>query len=240
MTAEAPHGTGLLVLLARGRAGRHVNNGGQLSTACTPRMLSVLRDLARHPGGMTTPELAERHNVGARTRQAAVVNCFKTVRGLEYRGLVCRAGKVRKAIIWQLTDEGRAVAAEAGPAEALTVIASMRQAGYGPHTPYDVQAVRCHTLRAAGCTDRQIADLFGIHRQGVIRRIKHFAAGERYDIRLGTAGSVSVLVNIRRPAALAEETRARIQELIKDLEALGDSGSPKAPDLLDEASGSRQ
>jgi len=79
-------------------------------------------------------------------------------------------------------------------------------------------------LRTAGCTNHQIAELLGIGRSGVSRRIKHLAVMQRYDIRLGAVGSVSVIVNIRRPAALPGETRAWIQQLIEDIEALRDSG----------------
>ena len=197
-----------------------------MSTACTPRMLSVLRELARHPGGMTTL-----------TRGAAVTSSFQTMRSLEHRGLVRRAGKARLEIIWQLTDEGRAVAAQAGPAEPLAVLASLRQAGYGPQTPRDLQAAPCQALRAAGCTDRQIADLFGIHPVTVGQRVKHLAAMERHDIRLGTAGSVSVI--IRRPDVLPGEKLTRAREIIKDLEALGAPSTPEVPGILGEAERAR-
>jgi hypothetical protein len=201
-------------------------------------MLSVLRDLARHPGGMPTPELAERHVAGQRTRAAAVSNCGQMMRNLERHGLVRRAGKVRGAVIWHITDHGLAVDAGsvAAPAGELAArarsarregaraaIAGLRRAGYGPHTPYNLQIVWCHALRASGCTTQQIGDLFGVRRWAITARIgKHPAEVSQRSIRLGTAGSVSVIVSIRQPGAVPGEKLARLWRLVGEIEALGD------------------
>lgn len=47
--------------------------------------------------------------------------------------------------------------------------------------------------------------------------------GERRDISLGDAGSVSVIVNVRW-LDLSEDQFTKLRKLIKDIEALGDSG----------------
>jgi hypothetical protein len=103
-----------------------------------------------------------------------------------------------------------------------------------------VQILWCPALRAAGCTNRQIADLFGITHQGVSRRIttRPISAQQR-SISLGSAGSVSVTVNIRELAGLPSWKLTRVRDLIKYIEALGDPGSPEGPDLLDEAERAR-
>jgi hypothetical protein len=49
-------------------------------------------------------------------------------------------------------------------------------------------------------------------------------AGERRDISLGDAGSVSVIVNVRW-LDLSEDQFTKLRKLIKDIEALGESGS---------------
>jgi hypothetical protein len=232
-----------------------------MRTAITPRMLFVLRDLAQHPGGLSTPELAERHDAGGLPRQKALTRCGNMMRSLEHHNLVRRAGTVRgscqrgPAVIWQVTDEGRAFAAEPAPAEAkaqaaqeriaqreraLAVLDGLRQAGYGPRTPYDLQVLWCPALRAVGCTNRQMAALFGITHQGISRRITtRPVAVQQRDISLGAAGSVSVTVNIRSLAGLPGEKLTQVRELINDIEALGDSGPTGAPDLLGEAERAR-
>jgi hypothetical protein len=43
-------------------------------------MLSVLRDLAEHPGGMPTPELAKRHDASAGTWTKALTRSGSTMR----------------------------------------------------------------------------------------------------------------------------------------------------------------
>jgi hypothetical protein len=48
---------------------------------------------------------------------------------------------------------------------------------------------------------------------------------ERHDISLGDAGSVSVTVNVARWWDLSEDQFTKLRKLIKDIEALGDSGS---------------
>ena len=50
-------------------------------------------------------------------------------------------------------------------------------------------------------------------------------APERHDISLGDAGSVSVIVNVDRWWDLSEDQFAKLRKLIKEIEALGDSGS---------------
>jgi Family of unknown function (DUF5343) len=55
--------------------------------------------------------------------------------------------------------------------------------------------------------------------------------GERRDISLGDAGSVSVIVNVRW-LDLPEEQFTKLRKLIKDIEALGDSG-PDNRDLTE-------
>jgi hypothetical protein len=223
-------------------------------------MLSVLRDLARHPDGMSTPELAGRHDAGGHPRARSLISFSKTMNSLEHHGLVRRSGTVRgqrgnPAVVWQVTDEGRAVAAAPSPQEArdaaareravrgeraLAVIAGLRRAGYGPHTPYNIQVLYCLTLHAAGCTTRQIADLFGITHQGVNQRIaRHPAAVQQREIRLGRAGSVSVIVSISQAAGLPGEKLTQVRRLVKDIEALGDCVIPEAHDLLDEAEHAR-
>jgi hypothetical protein len=207
-------------------------------------MLSVLRDLAQYPGGISTPELAKRHDTGVWPWQKALTRCGNTLRSLEHRGLVRRAGtRGQQAVIWQVTGEGRSLAANQAPAEAraqaeqeraalreraLAVLNGLRRAGYGPHTPYDVQVLWCPALRAAGCTTRQIAALFGITHQGISRRI------------IAHPAAVSVTVNIRGLAGLPAGKLTRVREIIKGIEALGDSGYPEGPDLLDEAERARR
>jgi hypothetical protein len=48
---------------------------------------------------------------------------------------------------------------------------------------------------------------------------------ERQDISLGDAGSVSVIVNVARWWDLSDDQFTKLRKLIKDIEALGDSGS---------------
>jgi hypothetical protein len=64
-------------------------------------------------------------------------------------------------------------------------------------------------------------------------------SAQQRDISLGSVGSVSVTVNIRDLAGLLGGKLARVRDLIKGIEALGDLGSPEAPDLLDEAERAR-
>lgn len=47
---------------------------------------------------------------------------------------------------------------------------------------------------------------------------------ERHDISLGDAGSVSVIVNVDRWWDLPDDQLLKLRKLIKDIEALGDSG----------------
>lgn len=56
------------------------------------------------------------------------------------------------------------------------------------------------------------------------RQASSEGAGERRDISLGGAGSVSVVVNVRW-LDLSEDQFTKLRKLIKDIEALGDSGS---------------
>ena len=55
------------------------------------------------------------------------------------------------------------------------------------------------------------------------RQASSEGAGERRDISLGDAGSVSVVVNVRW-LDLSEDQFTKLRKLIKDIEALGDSG----------------
>ena len=216
--------------------------------ACSPLMLSVLQGLALHPDGASTPELVEYCGASPQPRAAAVRRCRSTMLRLEYRGLVWRAGYAGPAVVWRLTGRGRAVADGPVPArpgsrsaraggvrrvtrreEALAAIAGVRRAGYGPRTPYRQQIAWCHALRAAGCSTGQIGDLFGVRKWAISERIaKHPAEVERRDVRLGAAGSVTVIVSILQPSTLPDEKLALIRKLIGEIEALADCCADRA------------
>ena len=91
-------------------------------------------------------------------------------------------------MIWQLAPGVRSEAFSRGPtvreqaavarqeceAErrmAVSALASARGEGWGPDTPYEEQLMECAALRVAGCTNGEIAGLFGITPQAVSRRL---------------------------------------------------------------------
>ena len=121
----------------------------------------------------------------------------------------------------------RALSAKAAAARrksALAAISGLRRADYGPHTPYRLQVLWCPALRAAGCSNQQIGDLFGVTRWAVSERIgKHLAEVSQRSIRLGAAGSVSVIVSISQPGGVPGEKLARLWRLIGEIEDLADS-----------------
>lgn len=72
----------------------------------------MLRDLACHPHGLSTPELAARYFADMKPHQRALTRCGNRLRRFEAFGRVRRSGTVPgswqqgPSVIWQVTEAG--------------------------------------------------------------------------------------------------------------------------------------
>jgi hypothetical protein len=192
-----------------------------MSNSRPARMLQMLRTLASRPEGMSTPDLASMHAADVESWQQALTMCGGAMRRLERRGLVCRAGTVPggwqqgEAVVWRATGEGRAAAAVPTAAEARARVArgrieqreraraaltGLRDAGYGPRTPYELQLIWGPPLRACGCTMQEIADLFGVTSQTIRKRLQ-----DRLGDVIFSLDSIDMMITELAPAAWQQE-----------------------------------
>lgn len=154
--------------------------------------------LAGHPEGLSTPRLLELlgdvhsdSHVGALTKVGQALRSQKRAGRVRQAGQVPGAWQRGPAVIWQITDVGRAwlayrkLEAEAAPAavqaadRAAAARAQEKQqdrkrraallagaaASYSRETPTWERRQVVPTLRAEGCTLQEIADVFGLTRE---------------------------------------------------------------------------